>query len=169
MRLGIAALLFITSAACAAGPRQGPVAYGIAERLDQGIAQLTSSIEGIDHRLLERAQVPVVQDSMEELQALDLSAWTLRRQQWILQRDHLELARRMINASKAQPDERSRLEAEWGQHSSEYLSRLDDLQRQRASLESRRLKVESQLIEQSLRDPARPVAASPARPSDEPR
>ncbi|MEW6544550.1 MAG: hypothetical protein AB1411_13195 [Nitrospirota bacterium] len=81
------------------------------------IAQLTASIEGLDKRMPDLERPPDRAGStFNDLQALDLSAWRLRRQQWVLQRDHLELARELLRQAAESPDQRARLGEQWADH-----------------------------------------------------
>lgn len=143
-------LSFLVLASCATDRWQSAAPVTMEQRLDQGIAQLTTSIEGIDRRLLNRQAVPAVDDPLTELTELDLESWGLRRQQWVLQRHHMMIARDLIEIAKTWPERREEVSKRWAAHSMEYLTQLEDLQRQRAAVDGRRVRTENQVIERSL-------------------
>jgi phage-related minor tail protein len=156
MRVAILGFLLITAAGCVTGvgsDRTTSRPWGITDRVEQGVAQLNASIAGLDQRLSARQQVAIgpADDGMADLQALDLSAWELRRQQWVLQRDHLSLAKELLDLTKTRPNEKDRFVQQWGAHAQEYMNQLENLRRQRGSLEQKRLEVEAHVIEKALR------------------
>lgn len=53
----------------------------LTERLEEGIAQLTARIQGLNRRMADLKSDLSEDPALRELEALDLSAWQLRRQQ----------------------------------------------------------------------------------------
>lgn len=148
-------LLLVGTAGCAAGPETRPAqqdARGLPERLDEGIAQLTASIEGLDRRMAARREATgVPEDGVEALETLDHAAWQLRRQQWVLQRDHLALASRLLHLAEERPNDKAQIVEQWNAHTKEHMRLLEDLRQQRQASERKRLQVEAQVIERALR------------------
>lgn len=151
---GMLGFLLLAAAGCATGidtVRTESQTWGLTERLDQGIAQLTASIESLDRRMSEQQLPSGADDGMGELQTLDLSAWQLRRQQWVLQREHLAFAKELLGLAKERPDEKAGLVEQWVTHVREYMNQLEDLRQRRYALERKRLQIEAQVIEHALR------------------
>lgn len=148
-------LLLAGAAGCATGAGTMPAqegSRGLPERLDEGIAQLTASIDGLDQRMAIRRQAAgVPEDGVGELEALDHSAWQLRRQQWVLQRDHLALASKLLRLAGERPNDKARIAEQWNAHAQEHMRLLEDLRQQRQASERKRLEVEAQVIERALR------------------
>jgi len=148
-------LLFAGAAGCTTGGQTTPAqegSRGLPERLDEGITQLTASIEGLDRRMAARRESPSQpEDGIEELEALDYAAWQLRRQQWALQRDHLTLASKLLRLAEERPGEKTRIVEQWNAHAREHMSLLEDLRQQRQASERKRLQIEAQVIERALR------------------
>lgn len=152
MKLGVPLAFILLCTACASYPTKlVQPTTGLTQRLDQGIAQLTASIEGIDRRLLNHAEAPMSsENALAELMELDRAAWKIRREQWVAQLDHLTLARQMVNEAKELPQNRARFQDEWRRHAAAYIERLENLQRRRAAVEHDRVMMENKLIGQSL-------------------
>lgn len=120
--------------------------------LDKGITQLNLNIETLSKRMNDVQQASAGTDPvLRELQALDLSGWQLHRQQWILQRDHLMLARDLLERSKKIQGEKGPLLDEWSKQRLEYIKAMEDLRHQRQYLENKHLEVEARLVERGLR------------------
>ncbi|HJT19145.1 MAG TPA: hypothetical protein VJ746_01665 [Nitrospira sp.] len=119
--------------------------------LNKGITQLNININGLSKRITDAQQIPAGENPlMQELQALHLAGWQLHERQWVLQRDHLVLARDLLqNAEKGQAEKAQLLE-QWRQHEQQYANAVDDLRQQRLSLEQKHLEVEARIVEQRL-------------------
>lgn len=155
-QLGLVWIFVMSVAACAdAGqisPTTGPPADPVIGLLTKGIVQLDNNINALSKRMNDVQQASAGTDPvLQELQALDLSGWQLHQQQWILQRDHLALARDSLQHAIGQPEQKRRLLDQWQLHQQQYVSALEDLRHQRHHLESKHVEIESRLIERGLR------------------
>ena len=120
--------------------------------LNKGIIHLDVNIDRATKRLEELKQFPDTQDTvLQELRAIDLLGLELQQQQWVLQRNHLHFARAQMIASKRNPDNKAQLLQEWTTHERQYQQDLDTFRQKRLDLEHKRLTVEAQLIERSLK------------------
>jgi len=120
--------------------------------LNKGIVHLDVNIDRATNRLEELKQFPDTQDIMlQELRAIDLLGLELQQQQWVLQRNHLYFTRAEILSSKRNPDNKAQLLQEWTTHERQYQQDLDRFRQKRLDLEHKRLTVEAQLIERSLK------------------
>ena len=120
--------------------------------LNQGLAQLRANIERSDNRLKELSAIMgTIDPTIQELRSLDLSGWELHRQQWMLQRDHLQYAKDLLGRVQDHPDQKGTALAEWLEHESHYHQALSEFTTQRATLEKQRVSVEDQLIEDRFR------------------
>jgi uncharacterized protein YukE len=119
--------------------------------LSKGIAQLDMNINALSKRMDDVQKASVRTDAtLQELQALDLSGWQLHRQQWVLQRDHLVLARDLIQQTSTSGSKKGQLLDRWHQHRQDYAQALEELRQQRQDLERKHLEVEGRLIEHRL-------------------
>jgi uncharacterized protein YukE len=119
--------------------------------LSKGIAQLDMNINALSKRMDDVQKASVRTDAtLQELQALDLSGWQLHRQQWVLQRDHLVLARDVIQQTSTSGSKKGQLLDRWHQHRQDYAQALEELRQQRQDLERKHLEVEGRLIEHRL-------------------
>lgn len=119
--------------------------------LSKGITQLNVKIDALSKRLNDVQQASTQTDPvLQELRALDLSGWQLHQQQWVLQRDHLVLARNLLQQAYKQPGEKGRLLDEWQKHRLEYVTALEELRHQRQTLENKHVEVEARLVERGL-------------------
>lgn len=119
--------------------------------LSQGIAQLNINIAALSKRMSDVQQASGGTDpALQELQALDLSGWQLHQQQWVLQREHLILARELLQKTSKNQGEKGQLLDEWRKHQQGYVQALDELRQQRQSLEGQHIEVEARLIERRL-------------------
>lgn len=120
--------------------------------LNKGITHLDVNIDRATNRLEELKQFPDTQDTvLQELRAIDLLGLELQQQQWVLQRNHLYFARAEILSSKRNPDNKAQLLQEWTTHDRQYQQDLGTFRQKRLDLEHKRLTVEAQLIERSLK------------------
>jgi hypothetical protein len=116
--------------------------------LHEGILDLEENVEEFNERIVELQQLPPVPDpTLQQMRTLDLAAWQLHQQQWLLQRERLSLAVHQIQQAQANPPRRSELWAEWTARQQHFLTTLDDLRTQRHALERKRLALEEQLLE----------------------
>jgi len=123
----------------------------VVDLLTKGITQLNGNINALSKRMTDAQQISArTPPVLQELQALDLSGWQLHQQQWVLQRDHLVLARESLQRASAQPDQKKQLLDQWRQHQQQYVKALQELRQQRQNLENKHLDVESSLIEHGL-------------------
>ena len=148
---GLAGLTLFTLVACngALGTHNArhPV-DPVVDMLHRGILDLEENVEELNERIAELQQLPPVPDpAVQELRALDLSAWQLHRQQWLVQRERLRFAVHQIERAKAHPVQRADLGVEWTVRQQQFLTALEDLRTQRHGLERKRLAVESALLE----------------------
>lgn len=119
--------------------------------LSKGITQLNGNINALSKRMNDVQQASAGTDpALRELQALDLSGWQLHQQQWVLQRDHLVLARDSLQQASGQPEVKKQLLEQWRQHQQRYVNALEELRQQRQNLENKHLELEARLIERGL-------------------
>lgn len=120
--------------------------------LNNGIIHLDVNIDRATKRLEELKQFPDTQDTvLQELRAMDLLGLELQQQQWVLQRNHLYFAKAQMIASNRNPDDKAQLLQEWTTHERQYRQDVDIFRQKRLDLEHKRLMVEAQLIERSLK------------------
>ncbi len=150
---GIVLAMGVTACAGTGQIDRGPVPPGdpVIGLLSKGITQLNVNINALSKRMNDVQRAPAGTDPLlQELQALDLSGWQLHQQQWVLQRDHLVLARDTLQrASKNQGDKEQLLD-QWRRHRQHYVKALEELRQQRQTLESKHLEVEARLVERGL-------------------
>ena len=128
-----------------------PPADPVIGLLNKGITQLDSNINALSKRMNDVQQVSTGTDPvLQELQALDISGWQLHRQQWVLQRDHLALARDSLQHAIGQPEQKTQVLDQWRQHQRQYVRALEELRQQRHDLENKHVEVEARLIERGL-------------------
>lgn len=119
--------------------------------LSKGITQLNVNINALSKRMNDVQQAsPATDPVLQELQALDLSGWQLHQQQWVLQRDHLVLARDALQRASKNQGEKGQLMIQWRQHWQQYVKAVEELRQQRQTLESKHLEVEARLVERGL-------------------
>ncbi len=119
--------------------------------LSKGITQLNVNINALSKRMSDVQQASTGTDpALQELRALDLSGWQLHQQQWVLQRNHLVLARDLLQRAFKNQGEKERLLGEWQAHQQEYRHALAELRLQRQSLENKHVEVEARLVERRL-------------------
>ena len=138
------------------GPKQtirdpSPLEDPVISLLSKGIAQLDMNINALSKRMDDVQKASVRTDAtLQELQALDLSGWQLHRQQWVLQRNHLVLARDLIQQTATNGSEKGQMLDRWHKHRQDYVQALEELRQQRQELERMHLEVEGRLIERRL-------------------
>lgn len=152
----LAGCVLVMSIMACVGPSQidrEPVSSGdpVIGLLSKGIAQLNVNINALSRRMNDVQQASAGTDPvMRELQALDLSGWQLHQQQWILQRDHLVLARDILQRAYKNQGEKEQLRGQWRQHWIFYVNAIEELRQERQHLESKHLEVETRLVERGL-------------------
>ena len=120
----------------------------VLDMLHRGILDLEENVAELNERIVEMQQLPPVPDpTVQELRALDLSAWQLHQRQWLVQRERLFLAVHQIQRAQADSSNRPSLWTEWTGRQEKFLTTLEDLRAQRHALERKRLAVESALLE----------------------
>ncbi|HEU4683443.1 MAG TPA: hypothetical protein VFS39_02950 [Nitrospira sp.] len=152
----IGVMLVITVAACsstASIDRGRPSSVDpFLSLLNKGITQLDININGLSKRLNDVQQIPSgTNPLLRELQALNVSGWQLHQQQWVVQRDHLVLARNLLQQAGNDHGARAELLERWRRHVQEYGKAIEDLRRQRQDLEQQHADLEARLTEQTLR------------------
>lgn len=148
-------VLAISVTACAgAGQtnlKTGTPADPVIGLLNKSILQLDGNIKALSKRMSDVQQASAGTDpTLQELQALDLSGWQLHRQQWVLQRDHLTLARDSLQQTIVQPEQKKQLLDQWRLHQQQYLRTIEELRHQRRDLENKHVEVEARLVERQL-------------------
>lgn len=121
------------------------------DRIEEGIERLSGGIDGLDQRIAALQAHPNSAPDFRELEALDLAAWKLRREQWDLQRERLEHARDLLHAATHDVARKEDLAQRWLIEDQRFAQQLENFRRQRDVLERERLKIEGQLVEQQLR------------------
>ncbi len=149
------ALLAMSVAACAGTGQvnRGPLPPDdpVIGLLSKGITQLNANINALSKRMSAAQQASAGTDPvLQELQALDLSGWQLHQRQWVLQRDHLVLARENLQRGSSQPEQKKQLLEQWRLHQQQYVNALEELRQQRQNLENKHLEVEAKLVERGL-------------------
>ena len=152
----LAGFVLMMSVAACAGPSQidrehvspGDPVIGL---LSKGIAQLNVNINALSKRMNDVQQASAGTDPvLRELQALGLSGWQLHQQQWVLQRDHLVLARHILQQAYKSQGEKEQLLGQWRQHWKLYVNAVEELHQERQNLERKHLEVEARLVERGL-------------------
>ncbi len=151
-----ASLLFVIVTGCAGTiidmPQPAEFVDPVLGLLNKGIVQLGASIDRAATRREALNQFPDTQDPvLQQLRALDMVSLDLHQQQWVLQRNHLYLAKAQLLASRRNPSGKARLLQEWITHEQQYRQDMDEFRQKRLDLEHTRLTIEGQLIERSLR------------------
>lgn len=119
--------------------------------LSKGITQLNVNINALSKRMNDVQQASAGTDPvLQELQALDLSGWQVQQQQWVLQRDHLVVARDTVQRAFKSQGEKGQLLDQWRQHWQLYVNAIEELRQKRQNLESKHLEVEARFVERGL-------------------
>lgn len=153
MLAGIVLAIGVTACASTSQMNREPISPGdpVIGLLNKGIMQLNLNINALSKRMNDVQQASGGADPvLQELQALDLSGWQMHRQQWVLQRDHLVLARDILQQAYKSQEKKGLLLEQWHQHQQQYVKAVEELRQQRHALESKHLDVEARLIERGL-------------------
>ena len=125
-------------------PSQDPVIA----RLDQGITELNENLAHLHRHIVDLSNTPIPDDPLiEQLRALDLSAWRVHEQQWQRQVEHLKFTSDHIHQAQANPSAKLHLRDEWIHEQHDYTSSLQRLRDARYELERQRFLIESQLVQ----------------------
>lgn len=125
-------------------PSQDPVIA----RLDQGITELNENLVHLHRHIADLNNTPIPDDPLiEQLRALDLSAWRVHEQQWQRQLEHLKFTSDHIHQAQANPSTKAQLREEWTREQHDYTSSLQRLRDARHELERQRFLIESQLVQ----------------------
>jgi hypothetical protein len=151
--VGLVLAMSVAACACTSQIDREPVSSRdpLVSLLRKGIAQLNINIDALSNRMSDVRKASARTDpALQELQALDLSGWQLHQQQWVLQRNHLVLARDLLQQASKNESEKRQLQATWRKHRQEYVQAIEELRQQRQNLESQHVEVEARLIELRL-------------------
>jgi hypothetical protein len=93
--------------------------------------------------------MPAVKDPrVQELLGLDIVAWQLHLQQWVMQRDHLLYSLASIQRVQATPQDKATVGGEWSSRQADFMKNVGELKTHRRKLEQKRSEMESQVLEQ---------------------
>ena len=124
-------------------PRPDPVL----DMLHRAVIELNESIDELKRDIADLQQLPAVSDpQVQQLQALDLAAWQLHLQQWVVQRDRLLSSLNFIQQAQASPQDKAAIGNQWSERQAEYLKVIEELRTQRRTIEQKRSDVESQVL-----------------------
>lgn len=131
-----------------AAARQGhPRPDPVLTMLHRGVIELTESIDELKRDIADLQQLPTVSDPrVQQLHGLDLAAWQLHLQQWVVQRDRLRSAIDFIQQAQAAPHDKAALGDQWSARQAEFMNTIEELRNQRRSLEQQRADVELQVL-----------------------
>ncbi|HET9868097.1 MAG TPA: hypothetical protein VFQ06_12440 [Nitrospira sp.] len=119
----------------------------VLDMLHRGVIDLNESIDELKREIAELQQLPAVSDPhMQQLYGLDLAAWQLHLQQWVVQRDRLLSSLDFIQQAQAFPQDKAAIGDRWSERQAEYLKVIEELRTQRRTIEQKRSDVESQVL-----------------------
>jgi hypothetical protein len=149
----IIGLILLTAAGCdgAAAVREprGLKPDPVVTMLHQGVIELNENIEELKRDIADLERMPIPSDpQVQELQGLDLAAWQLHLQQWMLQRDRLVSSLKFIEQAQAAPQDKAALGSQWSEHQAALLKTIEELRTHRRAIEQKRIDVESQVLGQ---------------------
>ena len=132
----------------AATERTGhPRADPVLNMLHRGVIELNESIDELKRDIADLQQLPAVSDpQLQQLQGLDLAAWQLHLQQWVVQRDRLLSSVTFIEQARAAPQDKAAIGDQWSKRQAEFTKVIEELRTQRRTLEQQRADVESQIL-----------------------
>ena len=129
-------------------PRADPVL----DMLHRGVIELNESIDELKRDIADLQQMPDVTDPrVQQLHGLDLAAWQLHLQQWVIQRDRLLSALSFIQQAQAAPQDKAAIGDRWSERQAEFMKTIEELRTQRRTIEQQRVDVESQVLERYFR------------------
>lgn len=119
----------------------------VLDMLHRGVIDLNESIDELKREIAELQQLPAISDPyMQQLYGLDLAAWQLHLQQWVVQRDRLLSSLNFIQQAQASPQDKAAIGNQWSERQAEYLKVIEELRTQRRTIEQKRSDVESQVL-----------------------
>ena len=124
-------------------PRPDPVL----NMLHRGVIELNESIDELKRDITDLQQMPTASDPrVQQLHGLDLAAWQLHLQQWVVQRDRLLSALSFIQQAQAAPQDKAAIGDRWSERQVEFMKTIEELRTQRRTIEQQRADVESQVL-----------------------
>jgi len=131
-----------------ARPRPDPVL----DMLHRGVIELNESIDELKRDIADLQQMPDVTDPrVQQLHGLDLAAWQLHLQQWVIQRDRLLSALSFIQQAQAAPQDKAAIGDRWSERQVEFMKTIEELRTQRRTIDQQRVDVESQVLGRYLK------------------
>ena len=119
----------------------------VLDMLHRGVIELNESIDELKRDIADLQQLPAVPDpQLQQLQGLDLAAWQLHLQQWVVQRDRLLSSLTFIEQSRASPHDRAAIGDQWSERQAAFTKVIEELRTQRRALEQQRADVEAQVL-----------------------
>lgn len=119
----------------------------VLDMLHRGVIDLNESIDELKRDIADLQQLPAVSDpQVQQLHGLDLAAWQLHLQQWVVQRDRLLSSLNFIQQAQASPQDKAAIGDRWSERQAEYLKVIEELRTQRRTIEQKRSDVESQVL-----------------------
>ena len=132
----------------AATERKVPRPDPVVDMLHRGVIELNENIEELKRHIAALQQMPATSDPrVQELYGLDLAAWQLHLQQWVVQRDHLVSSLNFIEQAQAAPQDKAAIGDRWSERQGEFRKTIEDLKTHRREIEQKRTDVESQVLE----------------------
>ncbi|BCA56452.1 hypothetical protein W02_35920 [Nitrospira sp. KM1] len=151
-RLVMIGLALLAAAGCAgtvAKERKGQQPDAVVDMLHRGVIELNGNIDELKEHIDHLEHMPAVKDPrMQELLGLDIVAWQLHLQQWVVQRDHLLNSLASIQRVKAAPQDKATVGTEWSTRQATFVKTVEELKTHRRKLEQKRSEMESHLLEQ---------------------
>jgi hypothetical protein len=124
-------------------PRPDPVL----NMLHRGVIELNEGIDELKRDIDDLQQMPPVSDPrVQELHAMDLAAWQLHLQQWVIQRDRLLSSLDFIQQAQAAPQDKAAIGDRWSERQVEFTKAIEGLRTERRKIEQKRTEVESQVL-----------------------
>ena len=121
----------------------------VLDMLHRGVIELNENIDELKHHIADLQQMPVASDPrVQELQGLDLAAWQLHLQQWVVQRDHLMSSLNFIQQAQEAPQDKAAIGDRWSEHRVEFMKTVEELKTHRRKIEQKRTDVEAQVLGQ---------------------
>ena len=119
----------------------------VLDMLHRGVIELNESIDELKRDIADLQQLPAVSDpQLQQLQGLDLAAWQLHLQQWVVQRDRLRSSLTFIEQAQAAPQDKAAIGNQWSERQAAFTKVIEELRTQRRTLEQQRADVEAQVL-----------------------
>ncbi len=119
----------------------------VLDMLHRGVIELNESIDELKRDIADLQQMPPVSDpQVQQLHGLDLAAWQLHLQQWVVQRDRLLSSLNFIQQAQAAPQDKAAIGDRWSERQAEFMKVIEELRTQRRTIEQKRSEVESQVL-----------------------